>query len=138
MESPDIQDNISGHSDQLSLSKHCRKTALNVRSPRFSPSGTWASTTTSMGSRPDLTHSSWTTAMTQGLGVNSRSLPSIIFAQRATEYCSFSAFYKGKWKESLRTGRRQPTTRISMGPTLLISNYIYLSVILISTRNSAI
>ena len=64
MESLDIQDNIAGHSEQLSLSKHCRKTALNVRSPRFSPSGTWASTTTSVGLGSVLTPSSRSSAMT--------------------------------------------------------------------------
>ena len=35
MESPYIQDNILGHSEELFLSKCCHKTALNARSPRF-------------------------------------------------------------------------------------------------------
>ena len=47
--SPDIKYNISSHSGQLSLKKYCRKSALTACSPRFSPSGTWASTTTSSG-----------------------------------------------------------------------------------------
>ena len=64
MESLDIQDNISGHSGQLSLKKYCRKTALTARSPRFSPSGTWASSTTSMGLGSTPTPSSWSSAMT--------------------------------------------------------------------------
>ena len=136
--SPDIKYNISSYFGRLSLKKYCRKSALIACSPRFSPSGTWASTTTSMRSGAVLTTSSWTSAMTWGLGVVSRSLPSIIWAQWASEYSSFSAFYKGKWKESLKMARRQPTNGILMGPTLLISNYIYLSVIWISTRNSAI
>ena len=63
-ESPDIQDNISGHSGQLSLKKYRRKTSLNARSPRFSPSGTWASSTTSMGLGSNPTPSSWSSAMT--------------------------------------------------------------------------
>ena len=35
MESPDIQDNIIDHSEQLLLKKYCRKTALTACSSRF-------------------------------------------------------------------------------------------------------
>ena len=35
MESPYIQDNILGHSEELFLSKCCHKTALNACSLRF-------------------------------------------------------------------------------------------------------
>ena len=63
MESPDIQDNIAGHFEQLLLKKYCRETALTACSPRISPSGTWGSSTTSMGSGPVWTPSRWTSAM---------------------------------------------------------------------------
>ena len=118
-EFPNIQYNISSHSGQLLLKKFCRKSALTACSPRFSPSGTWASTTTSMRSGPVLTPSSCSPAMTRGLAVGSRSLPSIIFAQRATEYCSFSAFYTVKWKESLTTALRVRTIGKLIKPTLI-------------------
>ena len=36
MESPDIQDNIIDHSEQLLLKKYCRETALTACSPRIS------------------------------------------------------------------------------------------------------
>jgi len=51
LESPwlsSIQYNISSHSGQLLLKKYCRKSALTACSPRFSQSGTWGSTTTSV------------------------------------------------------------------------------------------
>ena len=63
MESPDIQDNIIDHSEQLLLKKNCRKTALTACSSQFSPSGTWASSTTSMGSGLAPTPSGWSSAM---------------------------------------------------------------------------
>ena len=86
MVSLDIQDNISGHSGQLSLKKYRRKTSLNARSPRFSPSGTWASSTTSMGLGSTPTPSSWSSAMTWGLAVGSRSLASIILTQWSSKH----------------------------------------------------
>ena len=89
MESPDIQDNIAGHFEQLLLKKYCRETALTACSPRISPSGTWGSSTTSMGSGPVWTPSGWTSAMSWALGVGSRSLPSIILTQRSPEVGSF-------------------------------------------------
>ena len=55
MEPRDIQDNLLGHSEQLSLKKYCCKTALYGHSPRFSLSGTWPSSTTSVGSGSVLT-----------------------------------------------------------------------------------
>ena len=87
-ESPDIQDNISGHSGQLYLKKYRRKTSLNACSPRFSPSGTWASSTTSMGLESTLTPSSWSSAMIWGLAVGSRSLASIILTQWSSKHNS--------------------------------------------------
>ena len=63
MESPDIQDNIAGHFEQLLLKKYCRETALTACSPRISPSGTWGSSTTSMGSGPVWKPSEWSLAM---------------------------------------------------------------------------
>ena len=89
MESPDIQDNITGHPEQLLPKKYCRKTALTACSARFSPSGTWASSTTSVESRSVPTPSGWSSAMTWGLGLGSRSLPSIILTQRSPEVGSF-------------------------------------------------
>ena len=85
MESPDIQDNITGHSDQLLLKKYCRKTALTACSPRISPSGTWGSSTTSMGLGPVWTPSGWTSAMSWALGFGSRSLASMILTQWSFE-----------------------------------------------------
>ena len=80
-ESPDIQNNISGHSGQLSLKKYCRKTALTAHSPRFSPSGTWPSTTTSVGLRSVLTPSGWSLAMSWVVGKRLRALRSTILTQ---------------------------------------------------------
>ena len=85
--SPDILYNISSHSGQLSLKKYCRKSALAACSPLFSPSGTWASTTTSMRSGSVLTPSSWSSAMSWGLAVGSRSLQSIILTQEGSKHC---------------------------------------------------
>ena len=81
MESLYIQDNILGHFEELFLSKHCRKTALNARSPRFSPSGTWPSTTTLVGLRSVLTPSGWSLAMSWVVGKRLRALPSTILTQ---------------------------------------------------------
>ena len=128
MEFPDIQYNISSHSGQLLLKKYCRKSALTASSPRFSPSGTWASTTTTMGSGPVPTPSSWSSPTTWALATSSRSLQSIIFAQWASEYCSFSAFYSDRWRKTSKTARSEGTTPILMGPMLLISYYIYLTI----------
>ena len=128
MESLDIQDNISGHSGQLSLKKYCCKTALTARSPRFSPSGTWASSTTSMGLGSTPTPSSWSSAMTWGLAVGSRSLASIILTQWSSEHCSFSAFYKGRMMISSKTALRGGTTGILTKPILMTSYTIYLSI----------
>ena len=73
---------ISSHSWQLLLKKYCRKSALTACSPRFSPSGTWASTTTSMGSGPVLLPSGCSSPMPRALATSSRSLQSIILTQR--------------------------------------------------------
>ena len=96
MESLDIQYNISGHSGQLSQKKYCCKITLTASSPRISMSGTWGSSMTSMGSGTVLTPSSWSPAVTWGLGVGSRPLSLIIFAQWSSEDCSFSFFYNVK------------------------------------------
>ena len=85
-ESPDIQDNIWSHSGQLSLKKYRSKTSLNARSPRFSPSGTWASSTTSMGLESTPTPSSWSSAMIWGLAVGSRLLALIILTQWSSKH----------------------------------------------------
>ena len=85
MESPDIQDNIAGHFEQLLLKKYCRETALTACSPRISPSGTWGSSTTSMGLGPVSTPSGWTSAMSWALGFGSRSLASMILTQWSFE-----------------------------------------------------
>ena len=107
-ESPDIQDNISGHSGQLSLKKYRRKTSLNARSPRFSPSGTWASSTTSMGLGSTPTPSSWSSAMTWGLAVGSRSLASIILTQWSSKHGSFKPLQRGRWRKSLEDRTEVP------------------------------
>ena len=128
MVSLDTQDNISGHSGQLSLKKYRRKTSLNARSPRFSTSGTWGSSTTSMGLGSTPTPSSWSSAMTWGLAVGSRSIALIILTQWSSEHCSFSAFYKGRMMISSKTALRGGTTGILTKPILMTSHIIYLSI----------
>ena len=123
-----IQNDISSHSGQLSLKKYHRKTSLNACSSRFSPSGTWASSTTSMGLGSTPTPSSWSSAMTWGLAVGSRSLASIILTQWSSEHCSFSAFYKGRMMISSKTALRGGTTGILTKPILMTSYTIYLSI----------
>ena len=127
MESLDIQYNISGHSGQLSQKKYCCKITLTASSPRISMSGTWGSSMTSMGSGTVLTPSSWSPAVTWGLGVGSRPLSLIIFAQWSSEDCSFWAFYLGKMTKSSKTARRRSTTCFFLKPTLMSFYYIYLT-----------
>ena len=118
-EFPDIQCNIFSHSGELLLKTFCRKSALTACSPQFSPSGTWGSTTTTMRSGPVLTPSSWSSALTRGLAVGSRSIEAMISAQWASEHWSFSAFYTVKWKESLMTALRVRTIGKLIKPTLI-------------------
>ena len=125
-EFPDIQYNISSHSWQLLLKKYCRKTTLIACSPWFSPSGTWPSTTTRMGSGPVQTPSSWSSPMSRALWVGSRSILSIILTQWASEHCSFQQFYKGKWQKLWRTGLRCRTVENLLKPMLITFYYIYL------------
>ena len=61
----------------------------NARSPRFSPSGTWLSTTTSVGLRSVLTPSGWSLAMSWVLEKRLKALPSTILTQWTSEYWSF-------------------------------------------------
>ena len=126
-ESPDIQDNIWSHFGQLSLKKYRRKTSLNARSPRFSPSGTWASSTTSMGLGSTPTPSSWSSAMTRGLGVVSRSILAIILIQWSSKQGSFMAFQRARWRKPSFSARRCSTSPILMKPTANIPYAICLS-----------
>ena len=126
VESPDIQDSIIGHSEQLSLKKYCRKTALTACSSRFSPSGTLASTTTSMESRSVLRPSSWSSAMTWGLGVGIMSLSSITWPQWRCKVSPFSSFYKVKWWNLWSSGLRCRSKRKSSNPIDMSSQTILL------------
>ena len=98
MEFPDIKYNISSHSWQLFLKKHCRKNALNCMfSSIFSVKN--------MGFHQDIYEVrdgfdtfSWSSRMSRGLPVGHKSLPSIILIQEGSEDFSFSAFYCVKWR----------------------------------------
>ena len=98
MEFPDIKYNISSHSRQLFLKKHCRKNALNCMfSSIFSVKN--------MGFHQDIYEVrdgfdtfSWSSRMSRGQAVGHKSLPSIILIQEGSEDFSFSAFYCVKWR----------------------------------------
>ena len=135
MGSPDIQDNLLGYPKQLSLKKYCCKTALYGHSPRFSLSGTWPSSTTSVGLGSVLTPSGRSSAIYLALGKRSRSLLSIILTQWGSKHWSFWPFYKGERRLPWFLALRWSTKPIWMKPTLNIPYYIVLpeSIVLFLT-----